>query len=173
MNTEAIIEEVMKIMKNISNNLSESHEQGSVIINITSLINIHDSSIATVSPIVTSGAAAATKTRSNLCYECGQHGHIARECPHNNNNSRSGRRDEFRGGQDSYGDDSYGGRSDSYGQCYLSNQSGRFRRNYSSYNNPMICYNCNHSGHISRDCIKPRSNNFGGGGGFQSGPSKF
>ncbi|CAF3863439.1 unnamed protein product [Adineta steineri] len=107
--------------------------------NITSLINTHDSSIATVSPIVTSGAAAATKTRSNLCYKCGQHGHIARECPHNN--SRSGRRDEFRGGLDSYSDDSYGGRSGSYGQC--------------------------------RDCIKPRSNNFGAGGGFQSGPSKF
>ncbi|CAF1023046.1 unnamed protein product [Adineta steineri] len=145
--------------------------------NITNLINVHDSSNATVSPIVTSGAATATK-----------HGHITRECPHNNN-SRSGRRDEFRGGQDSYGDDSYGGRSGSYGgsgrgreygggssygrsanDFYLSNQSDRFRRNYSSYNNPMICYNCNQSGHISRNCIKPRSNNFGGGRGFQSDP---
>ncbi|CAF4255290.1 unnamed protein product, partial [Adineta steineri] len=93
------------------------------------------------------------------------------------------RRDEFRGGQDSYGDDSYGGRSGSYGggssygksanDFYLSNQSSHFRRNYSSYTNPIICYNCNQSGHRSRDCIKPRSNNFGGGHGFQSGPSKF
>merc|ERR1712133_290256 len=90
-----------------------------------------------------------TKMGDRSCYNCGEPGHISRECP----KPRSG-----------------GGGGGGSRACYNCNEEGHISRDC-----PMggggrggggNCYNCNQPGHLSRDCTEPRSggSRFGGGG---------
>ncbi|CAF3249172.1 unnamed protein product [Rotaria sp. Silwood2] len=60
---------------------------------------------------------------------------------------------------------SFGARNGQSG--FNSGTSGAFRNNNDG--NSRACYNCNETGHMSRDCPEPRKDNRSGRGGFNSG----
>ncbi|KAJ6919294.1 cold shock protein 1-like [Populus alba x Populus x berolinensis] len=104
-----------------------------------------------------------SNTNGGGCFNCGNPGHIARECNNISSKSYNYNNNNNRGGGGDFG-------------CYKCGNSGHFARECTKGNNNNgcyscggfggACYNCGGHGHLARDCTSARGS---GGGRFVSG----
>ena len=91
--------------------------------------------------------------RPRGCFNCGEEGHMSRECP--NPKTERGRGGRGRGGGGRGGGDA----GDRPRGCFNCKQEGHMSRDCPEpkvERGPSTCFNCKQEGHMSRDCPEPK-----------------
>lgn len=114
---------------------------------------------------------AGGEPRSNACFNCGQDGHMSRDCPEESTRGGGGGSCYNCGGEGHMSRDCTEPPKEDTRTCFNCGETGHTSRDCPEEprEDTRKCFNCNEVGHVSRECpqerveLYPRSTEYGGG----------